>query len=257
MDCFTACSSASTDVNPYDTKWKKSAEYPPDKDSQWEGRQWERDEWKMAHNALRGEMKDLHAAIMAGVERGSLKAHEVNALQDAWVQHKEHLLSNHQNKAEIVMGALSERINVGEKMVNEHKKVSKKMDELDQAFASLQVLSSPDGLLRSFGTYQEELLKVLDYEEHNELILMRYFFAPQEFRPVVEAILSKTPASAVGSLIYYAGDEEFFEFMKQEGMSTFSWYWELRGKRNKFEDNFVQPLQAVASGAQTNTCGLC
>lgn len=38
----------------------------------------------------------------------------------------------------------------------------------------------------------------------------------------VEAILSKTPASAVGSLIYYAGDEEFFEFMKQEGMSTFS-----------------------------------
>lgn len=244
-------------MNPYDTKWKKSAEYPPDKDSQWEGRQWERDEWKMAHNALRGEMKDLHAVIMAGVERGSLKAHEVNALQDAWVQHKEHLLSNHQNKAEIVMGALSERINVGEKMVNEHKKVSKKMDELDQAFASLQVLSSPDGLLRSFGTYQEELLKVLDYEEHNELILMRYFFAPQEFRPVVEAILSKTPASAVGSLIYYAGDEEFFEFMKQEGMSTFSWYWELRGKRNKFEDNFVQPLQAVASGAQTNTCGLC
>lgn len=131
------------------------------------------------------ESEDLHAVIMAGVERGSLKAHEVNALQDAWVQHKEHLLSNHQNKAEIVMGALSERINVGEKMVNEHKKVSKKMDELDQAFASLQVLSSPDGLLRSFGTYQEELLKVLDYEEHNELILMRYFFAPQEFRPVV------------------------------------------------------------------------
>ena len=58
-------------------------------------------------------------------------------------------------------------------------------------------------------------------EEGCEVPLLRSFFAPSEVQPVVDEMLASLPGPAMGSFIYYAG-EEFFNFMSQEGISGFS-----------------------------------
>lgn len=58
------------------------------------------DQWHLSFNALRSELRDLHAALGAVVDRDEIQMWEVKLLKDAWEVHSKHVLSNFKGRDE-------------------------------------------------------------------------------------------------------------------------------------------------------------
>jgi len=94
-------------------------------------------------------------------------------------------------------------------------------------------------------------------EEAVCLPLMRAYFTPAEVAPVVQEIVKSGPPVEMGSLIYYAGEPAFFEFMQQEGIPGFAWYIDFKGKRDNFQEVTKKNIDALTSGVPPVPAKMC
>eukprot|EP00435_Cladocopium_sp_Y103_P027850 s188_g6.t2 len=250
-----------TSVNPLDPKWQKSAEFGPDKEMQWQSRPLHKDQWLMSNNAIRGEIKELHSAISAVVERGELCLWELN----------EHVAGDIRQKKELVIPFLDERIKLDYNLKQGRSQVLQALEQLQEEVTAMDPSSEVQDVLIRLEKYQHGLLQQLNKEESCELQLMRAFFSPEEAKPLVDQLIESHPS--VGSFIFFAGDETwkwhtfgfpgflleetFSGFMKQEDISSFSWYFNFKIKCQEFDAGFVQPLEAVLNGTPLRTCYFC
>lgn len=125
-----------------------------------------------------------------------------------------------------------------------------RLDDLDGRISGLQAdnADAVTSLHETWVSYEGMMRPHLEEEEQINLPLMRAYFTPEEVTPIVQKVVGMGPPSEMGSFIWCAGDEKFFEFMKQEGIPGFVWYLEFKGKRDKFQKIFVDNLAAVAKG---------
>ena len=237
--------------NPYDKAWQKKPEFSNDKERQWEERPISRDFWWMSQNSIRSGMKDMHAALRAVSGRFELNKWQAEVIKAAWVQHKELISSSLKNQSEVVMPFLAERINL-DRMKERSLEIQQAADRLDGRVTALKASESKKVLQtfqKAFEAYQAVILEYLGDQEEINLPLMRCYFTPAEARPVVQKLLSTMAPVEIGSLIFYAGDECWFEFMGEEGgISCLRWFCSLKSKRDDFEIHYVQPLAFVTRG---------
>jgi len=77
---------------------------------------------------------------------------------------------------------------------------------------------------------------------------MRAYFTPQEVAPIVQDIVKSGPPVEIGSFVYYTGEQAFFDFMKQEGIPSFAWYFDFKGKRDRFQRTMKENIDSLVSG---------
>lgn len=249
---WLSCSSPSGGFNPYDAAWQKSRDFPSDKEKEWEGKPLSRDFWWMWRNSLRSGLKDMQAAIRAVSGRFELEQWQADVIKGAWARHKELISSSLRNQSDVVMPFLAERINMDGRMKESHLEIRQAAAGLDVQMKSLKASRSKEflqGIQNSFGEYQNKVLRYLEDDENTNLPLMHAYFTPAEARKVVQKLLNLMSPAEMGSLIFYTGEESWFEFMAEEsGLSCFSWICSLKSKRDDFEINYVQPLAFVTRG---------
>lgn len=66
------------------------------------------DQWHLSFNALRSELRDLHAALHAVVDRDEIQMWEVKLLKDAWELHSKHVMSNFKSRDEALTDLVME-----------------------------------------------------------------------------------------------------------------------------------------------------
>jgi len=236
-------------INVADPKWCASEDYDPDKESSW-AYPAEKDGWFMAHNAVRGEIADVKRALTALAERSTVEEWEVDALRTIWSEHQPHIHSHHSNEDAQMNPYLATRINMPPKLQTDHDALLKHMETLDGLISGPIDDKDVHKLLAAWTAYETMMLPHLREEEDICLPLMRAYFTHEEIAPVVQKIVGGGPPVEMGSFIHYAGDEKFFEFMKQEGIPGFVWYIEFKPKRDRFQRLVIQNIEALVDGEQ-------
>lgn len=247
-------SGASQEVDTQDVHWKADTGYAPDKESMWDYPK-EKDRLMLVNNAIRGEVSDLKEALTKLVERGTFQAWEIDSFCAAWSEHFTNIQAHHSNEETIFHPFLATRIRLPEKLRGYPIELSRHLNLIAGLVAVLSGVvehSRRSGYVRSILDamlqYDKMLLPQLAEEELQLLPLMRAYFKPDEVAPIAQKIVGIGPSCQLGSLIHYAGDEAFFDFMEQEGMPGYAWYFDLRSRRDNFRRAFVQNLTAVTTG---------
>jgi len=255
----TQKSAASNDVDTQDDQWQADGEYAPDKESTWDYPK-EKDRWVLANNAIRGEVSVLKEALNKLVERGDFQTWEVESFCAAWSEHFNHIHEHHSDQDNVIYPFLATRIRLPERLRSYHGELSRHLNLIAGLVAVLSGLADHPrrsgyvrSMLEAVHEYEKTLLPHLAEEELGPLPLMRAYFKPEEVGPTVQKTVGVGPSCQMGSFIHYAGDEAFFDFMKQEGMPGYAWYFGLRGKRDHFRRLFVQNLAAVTTGTPPQT----
>lgn len=150
----TPGSGAHSDFDPTDPKWRVSARFGPDKMDRWTYPISE-DPWTLAHDALRGEVRDFGRALqnIAGVGKDADKAVDTNidvnndgsgsapmlvterqivAMQSWWKGHLLHLSSHHHNEDLLVERFVRNRFHYPDFMTTDHDDLKEHTDRLDE-----------------------------------------------------------------------------------------------------------------------------
>ncbi|CAJ1417328.1 unnamed protein product [Effrenium voratum] len=255
MDLFRACSRADDGpINPQDPKYQADEKFKPDKESAWEQRPVHRDSWTLSHNAIRGEMKELHGALKAAAGRGGLQPWETKALKDAFAEHSAHVKAHFANGEDVLKPFLAPRIKLDPKLSSKSGKSLECLAKLDEQVGALS--GNAEEVLKSFEPYMTDMLDYLGAEEGSSLLLMRAYFTPDEVMPIVQKLAAQSPGAAIGSMVYYAGDDTFSEYMTQESIGNFGWYFNYKGQRDSFKKSFVQNLESVSAGKMPSSCSM-
>eukprot|EP00438_Fugacium_kawagutii_P000791 Skav204580 [mRNA] locus=scaffold767:108394:109074:- [translate_table: standard] len=216
----------------------------------------------MSHNSIRSGLRDMHLAIRAMAGRHELENWEAKVLKEAWAMHKELISSSLKNYDGVVVPFLNNRINLDSRMKEGHFEVLEAADQFEFRIKALKADKASKEALKkfhkAFEEYKEKILKYLDCQEKIDLPLMRAYFSPEEVRRVVQQLLAAMTAAETGSLIFYAGEDTFSEFMSKDGgISTFTWLYSLKSKSDQFYLKYVQPLAFVTRGVPLATDMQC
>jgi len=234
-------------------KWQVSPNFAPDKESTWKGPK-EEDGWFHAHNAIRGEIRDL----IDGVEfistkvfpkSNSLPSWVVESIQTIWLNHEEHVHSHHDNEEKIMFPFMKERIVIPEKLEADHATLLKHMEEIKNEVKSLKEGSSLTKLQQLLSAYEQDTLPHLKEEEDIALPLLRAYFEEKEVDPVTQKMVGGSPDSELGSFIHYMTEDVFrSKFMKDKGIPFFVWYLVFKKQHAYFLKNVLVHLDALKTG---------
>lgn len=239
-------------VDVTDVQYQVSKDFDPDKESTWAHPK-EKDGWMLAHNALRGEVGDLEAAISAVAKKYNMDCPgwAVEALQKAWVAHESHVHAHHGNEDELFMPFLSTRIKMDNKVEAEHKEILDIMKKIDDMVKALKAGDKLTNIVATMKEYKTMLFPHLEEEEEFGLVLMRAYFTPAEIGPMVQEIVGKGPIVEMGSFIHYETPDKFRkDFMVQEGIPFFVWYIDFKKRLATFQEEFLKPIETMKKGEE-------
>lgn len=245
-------------VNTQDATWAVDKEsYPPSKESTWKHPASE-DGWMHAHNALRGELKDFVDAIQVYKQRsGDANEWAITAIQKIWKEHMIHMHAHHGSEDDIMTPFMMTRINLPEKLTDDHKEIVDLMNNVTKAIETLKPGDSLDGILDALESYDGALRPHLEEEEAIGLPLLRAYFEPDEVGAVIQKILSKSPGVELGSFIHYMGIQDFRQkFMKANKIPFFVWYIVFQSKYKYYMRNFKEPIDSLKIGEDLPRSGL-
>ena len=234
--------------DPTDKKYQKLSECPPDKEVL---RKFppEREGWVVAHNSIRGEIKDLKECLEIQKNRGPLKEWEAVAFRKVFAAHVETVLAHHHNEDEIFVPEVSKRFHYPEKLSSDHKGLIELLTTMEKEAKDVKEGKTVDGLLKSFLEYEKYMLPHLKEEEDIGLPLYRAYFTPKESADIEQKILAQAPIYELGSFIFYHTAERFRnEFMPENGIPFFVWYLAFNGHYKKFVGDIVVNFEALKSG---------
>lgn len=247
-----------SNMNPTDTKYQVSNDFKPDKEvrslqhpfshtlaqSTWTSPA-EQNGWMLAHNALRGEISDIHKALLNMRTTES----QVKALQQVWKIHYTCVHGHHTVEDSIYHPELSKRFKYPQECVDDHQTLVDKLHQVDGLVQKLQAKDSLDELTTEFEAYRDMLLPHLRQEEEEILPLVRAYFTSKELKPIIDQTLAFVPPVEMGSFLYRAGEDMIRNvFMKNEGIPWFVWHIDFSGKYALFERDFIGPVQALQAG---------
>jgi len=236
-------------IDVQDPKYRVSDKFAPDKASTWKVPM-EEDGWVHAHNALRLEISEMKNALAALTARGLIKEEwEVKALNETWDSHLEHVHSHHRNEDTILVPFVRTRYIYQEKLEADHKELEQRLSKLEKMFHTLKIGSKADDLHEEWKQYEIMMLPHLKEEEETALPLLRAYFTPKEFLPVIQKIMKHGPKIEMGSFIYAMGVDKFRnEFMKNEGIPGFVWFVDFKAKYKYFLKKFHQNVENLKAG---------
>lgn len=229
------------------SEYQVSDDFPPDKEGTWPYPQ-EYAGWVLAHDSLRGELEDIRVALTT-VKGRELKQWEVMAIKRFMAVHFLHTHGHHHNEDVIMVPFLKERFTYPEKLEADHGVLDKKMQVVQGLIEDLKEGATVDTLLEEWIDYENMSKAHLLEEEETALPMMRAFFTAAEEAPKVQEIMQHAPKVEIGAFIYYQGVDRFRTvFMPQEGIPSFVWMIDFKGRYKAFIREFKEPLDSLKSG---------
>lgn len=236
--------------DPKDKKYQVSEAFPPDKEETWPFPK-EKDGWMLAHDSLRGEVTDMKEALAEVAKRGPMPGWGVTAIQGWCEAHFRHMHAHHTNEDDLFAPFCRERFHWPEKTEADHQDIIKKFDEIEGVIKALKEGDTVDDLVRVWDEYKSILFPHFREEEDVSLPLMRAYFTREDVAPKVQEIVSKGPKEEMGAIIYYTGEDTIRnEFMVQEGIPSFVWYIDFKGKLSFYKSTQIARLDALKSGVE-------
>lgn len=129
---------------PTDPRYTVNDQYPPNKEATWPYPA-EKCGWMMVHNALRGEiiqLQDTLAAIKA--RKGTLKAWEVECIQDVFIAHLYNMEEHHSTEDNILSPQLMKRFKYPDKLTDDHEAIFAQASTSTFVFVLLWSIVSTD-----------------------------------------------------------------------------------------------------------------
>eukprot|EP01083_Nonionella_stella_P017121 47850_1 len=237
-------------INVTDIEWQDDPKFKPDKSSTWTSPV-EQDGWVHAHNALRGEIKDISLCLQSVSKKfpNDIPSWTSESIKTMWSLHKEHIISHHDNEDKIMTPFMKKRIKLPDKLESDHTIILTLIDAVTAAANNLEELGSFHRITSAFDSYAAALLPHLLEEERISLPLLRAYFSPREVKPQVMKINKRITDNEGGSFVHYMGEENFRNgFMKQEGIPFFVWHLFFKAKHNFFLKNMKAQFDALQSG---------
>lgn len=242
----------SPSIDTSDVQFQRNKDDKPDKDHLWKGPMKE-DGWVHAHNAIRGEVEDIKNSLGLFPKNfpGGATAWAIDLIQSIWKEHEKHVLSHHMNEDNIMTPFMSSRINLPDKLEEDHKQIVDRMKRVGALIETMKEGDSIDGVMSALLAYEEVLLPHLLEEEQVALPLCRAYFTPDEVKAQVRKMSFHGPPVEMGSFIYYMREDHFrTQFMKHEGIPTFLWWLVMKPNYKYFMKHMKEPLDAIRTGRQ-------
>lgn len=235
-----------------DPQYQRSSKNKPDKTDKWSYPKIE-DGWMHAHNSIRGEMCDIEEALNAfeGNFPDGFTAWAIEALKKVWCNHEIHIHSHHSNEDDIMTPYLKKRINLPEKLEDDHLDIIDKMNGIRKSVDDLKVGDPIDSVRAKFMSYKASMIPHLLEEENIALPLMRAYFVPKEIDAKVQKIILNQPKVEAGSFVYYQTPEHFRQsFMKQQKVPSLVWNLYFKPRYHYFIKNMIDPLNSLKNGVE-------
>jgi len=238
-------------IDVQDPKYRVSDKFAPDKSSAWK-MPIEEDGWVHAHNSLRLEMSEIKDVLAELTIRGHIKEEwEIKAIKEIWNLHLEHVHSHHRNEDVIFVPFARTRYIYQEKLEDDHKELEERFRKLGNIFQSLKIGSKVNDLYVEWKNYEIMMIPHLKEEEETVLPLLRAYFTPQEFAPIIQDIMKDSSKMETGSFIYAMGVKKFRnEFMKNEGIPGFVWFVFFKASYKYFLMKFHRNIENLKAGKQ-------
>lgn len=239
-------------IDTNDPRYQIGSEIKPDKTDLWSHPMIE-DGWMHAHNAIRGEMRDIEEALNAFEEKfpDGFTAWATEVLKQVWFNHEIHIHSHHANEDDIMTPYLKKRINLPQKLEDDHLDIIDKMNDIRKAVENLKVGDPIDLVRAKFMSYKESMIPHLLEEERIALPLMRAYFSPKEIDAKVQKIILRQPKVEAGSFVFYQTPEHFRKsFMKQQKIPSFVWNLYFKPRYRYFIKNMVDPIHSLKNGVE-------
>jgi len=224
------------------------AAFPPDKSSLWSGPM-EKDGWVHAHNSIRGEL-DIMMQITAKLADIPLVAWQVEALQGWWASHYIFIHGHHDIEETTLNPWLAKRILLPARLTTDHVELVEMLEGLGTQFKALAPGDTLASIRTAWAAYQEHMLPHLHEEEQIGLPLLRAFFTPGEFGPVIGEILQSAPIEDLGAFWYWMGGtkEAIMEFMKENQIPWFVYHVAFKKQVDWYKENTAARADALLSG---------
>jgi len=215
----------------------------------------EKDGWIFAHNALRSEMKLMREALEAISKRNTgVNAWEIRAIRTASSAHLEHMKWHADNEDVNIMPELRKRFKFPErdnKILSDTLERLKRMVEVLQPSDSIRDLAF---LAKEWTAYEAMMLPQLKEEDEVGFPLMRAYFSPDEYKPIVQKSMKGVSKVALGSVINAMGPEAFRNgLMKQEKIPSFFWYILFKGYYSYYVKVLPNNIDALKEGIDPAT----
>jgi len=233
-------------VDTSDRTLQADKNFPPDKEGTWKTPA-EVDGWIRAHDSIRAEL-DKMLKVLRHLGDRELKNWEATAIKEWWAGHEEHIHGHHSNEDDLLNPFLRTRIVYPEKLEHDHDFLVKCMDEIS---AIVKKFTNAAQLLPKWKEYRNFVYPHLHEEEQVGLPLLRAYFTPEEFAPLLQSILKKASKLELGSFFHHiGGKKEIMAFMQQEGIPFFVWYLEFKGMRALYREKMESKVEALLSGVE-------
>jgi len=241
--------------------FQADAAYPPDKAHLWTGPM-EKDGWMHAHNAIRGEL-EVMKQITTKLADTPLAAWQVAALQGWWASHYIFIHGHHDIEETTLNPWLAKRINLPARLTTDHVELVEMLESLGEQFKALAPGDTVNAIQLAWAAYQAHMLPHLHEEETIGLPLLRAFFSPDEFAPLIGGILQNAPIEDLGAFWYWMGGtkEVIMEFMKENQIPWFVYYVALKKQVDWYKENTAARADALLSGVpfvpKSQSCFAC
>jgi hypothetical protein len=249
--------------DPTDPTYQVQPRYRPDKTSTWTYGL-ELDGWKMAHDALRGEVHDFQTAL-DGLTNSTMhvSAAQITALQKWWILHLKHVQSHHRNEDKIVKKFVSQRFVYPDFMEKDHPRIDVHLEEIGDIVDLL--LRTTDAhergsllaqLTLAWTAYATHLLPHLQAEEDVCIPLMRAYFTMPQVHRLANRLAQTGPRVETGAIVHYVGKERVLAVMEAQKLPgplrKVAWLLILGPRYRYYQRQMVQMLDILRAERESD-----
>ena len=235
-------------------EWQISPCFPPDKSGTWTFGI-DVDGWKLAHDALRGEIRDFqHALNVLEQDQVPPTRQQSRALRRWWNGHVRHTQSHHKNEDRIVKSFVEQRFVYPAFMEDDHVKIDHHLEtisELTRRLSSTRAAKDRTKVLKrlreAFEEYVNDFLPHLQAEEDLGIPLTRAYFSPQEVRGLTNRLASRGPGVETGAIVHYVGREKLNHAMQLQNVPNprVLWVLILNPRHRYYQRHMLRSLDRI------------
>jgi Hemerythrin HHE cation binding domain len=224
------------------------------------------DGWWLAHEALRGELKEMQLVLdrwnsFPSVDESLIGPHHITALQQWWKGHATHMHSHHRNEDNIVRPFVSRRFQWLEFLDKDHHEIIDYIEKIEHrinismmtkdATTATNLTTFVSELYLLWNVYHQRVLSHLDHEEHVALALLRVYFTPQDIQSMQRQMALCGPRVEVGAIVEYVGVSHLRESMRQQRipriLQILAWTMVFKPKHRFYCRTMLTPLNILKS----------
>lgn len=216
------------------------------------------DGWTLAHDALRGEIRDFQHALDAASQ--PISRRQARAMSKWWRGHLKHVHSHHTNEDRIVKAFVQRRFAYPEFMDEDHEEIEHHFDAISKYMRDLYIARNDHDrmvafvqLKRAFAEYADCLLPHLLAEEAIGIPLTRAYFTPKEVQRMTNHLARIGPRVETGAIVHFVGPSKLKRAMQLQNapLQRIAWTFILNPRYRYYKRHMLRLLDEIIEAPPT------